>query len=275
MINLIKKFLEFSLPVKIIFGSIFGIIAGPGLLGFISEYATYVYALRINIRPPLEGIPYLSATVAIASLVLSLVAVSIFMITRGLMNRMVNMFINYTNDMTHIFDELSLVKIKSKDIFNSSLQILKELPFKKAIIIIIILSATIALIFTGIIKIQTYFSREHFDNHFFIILFVYFFIVLLSLWRPIINWLIAISFALAFYVASFNILFNQSYYFNFLKTIKYGGDISITIEYKDNKRPSEEFSLLLRTQDYLFLRSINSQDISEISLQDIHSIKYK
>lgn len=275
MTNIIKKFLDFSLSVKIIIGSIFGIIAGPGLLAFISEYATYAYAMRINIRPPLEGIPYLSATVAITSLILSLIAVSIFMITRGLMNRMVNMFINYINNVTHILDEFNIVDIKSKDILNNSLQILKELSFNKAIIVITIVSIIITLLLSGFIKIQTYFSHDPFDKHVFIILFTYFFIVLLSLWRPIINWLIAISFALVFYMGFFNILFNQAYYFDFLKNIKYGGNIPLVLNYKESSKPSEEFNLLLRTQDYLFLKRKDSQDIIEVSLQEIHSIKYK
>lgn len=275
MIQLFKKFLELSFPLKIILGSLFGIIAGPGLLAFISEYATYLYALRLNIRPPLEGIPYLSATVALASLFLSLIAISIFLFTRAILNRMVNLFIWQINNITHNLDELNLTDIKFKNIISNSIQTLKELPAKKALPIIIITAIIFTLITSSIAELQQHIENKNSHINPQLVLFIYFLMVLLSLWRPIINWVVAISFALAFYAISFKFLFNQNYYSDFLKLIKYGGDIPLAINYKDKNKSREDATLLLRTQYYLFLKQQNSDEVIEIALQDIESIIYK
>ena len=65
-----KRILENAVPLKLAVGAILGIVTGPGLLGFLSEYATYRYSLYYGLRPPLEGIPYLRAAVTLGSFVL-------------------------------------------------------------------------------------------------------------------------------------------------------------------------------------------------------------
>lgn len=125
MSQLFKNFLALSFPIKFLVGTIFGLIAGPGLLAFLSEYATYSYAIRINIRPPLEGIPYLSASVALASLVLSVTAIIIFLITRWVVTRMVNYPINHVRDIFSIFDKLEITKLQSGDVVDKTIKSLK------------------------------------------------------------------------------------------------------------------------------------------------------
>lgn len=65
-------------------------------------------------------------------------------------------------------------------------------------------------------------------------------------------------------------LFNQNIYSSILKEIGYGGSIKIKI-YKENS--NEDYYLLLRTTDSIFVKQNNSYPI-EIPLSQIKTISY-
>jgi len=272
--SLIKKFVSLSFPLKFLIGSIFGIIAGPGLIAFLSEYATYTYAIRINIRPPLEGIPYLSASVALASLFLSIIAVSIFLISRWILTKMVSFPINNIRDIFDILNSIKESKFNSGKVVDDSIKSLRDLKTKKAIIIILVVATAISLLLFGFVKLGALVSgTKEPEISGLIALFIYLVIVLLSLWKPIFNWIIAISSAILFYIFSFNFLFDLNHYSNYLRVIKYGGGINIELEYKDTKQ-KEQVVLLLRTLDYVFIKTKSETNPIELPLENVRSIKY-
>ncbi len=58
-IETVKTASRFSIPIKIILAGIVSALGGSGYIGFLSEYATYFYALSNGFRIPAEGVTIL------------------------------------------------------------------------------------------------------------------------------------------------------------------------------------------------------------------------
>ena len=91
--TVLEVFRAWSLPRRILVSILVGFIAGPGLIGFLSEYATYLYALGADVRPPVEGIPYLRASVTLFSMTLATLVGLIFWLARGVVGLLVGQVI--------------------------------------------------------------------------------------------------------------------------------------------------------------------------------------
>lgn len=94
-----------SLPVRLLIGAVVSGLGGIGV-GIISEYAAYNFALYHDIRPPLEGIPYLRATVS-AITFLSLMGAgviysAVFLSAKVLVAAMSGQFRMMSNAMTSV-----------------------------------------------------------------------------------------------------------------------------------------------------------------------------
>ncbi|MGJ0516691.1 MAG: hypothetical protein ACR65O_13190 [Methylomicrobium sp.] len=147
--NWIKKFISLSFPIKLIIGSIASVIAGPGVVSFVSEYASYYYALEIGVRPPLEGIPYLSATTALVSFIFALSASIVFISTRWMISRIGGQFVDFVENILPIFSKgLYMVrfyttaggKFIKKISASDALNLIKGLSFTNVIFLAVALS---------------------------------------------------------------------------------------------------------------------------------------
>ena len=69
-----------ALVMRVAIGLIITLVAGPGLVGFLSEYATYRYAIAQGIRVPAEGVEYLRASVFLIALTIGLAVTSVYVI---------------------------------------------------------------------------------------------------------------------------------------------------------------------------------------------------
>ena len=78
--SLVQRVAFWSLPLKLIISAVLGIIGSAGLLGWLSEYGTYYYAIHFGFRPPLEGIPYLKPAVGLGSFLLIITSAAIFFV---------------------------------------------------------------------------------------------------------------------------------------------------------------------------------------------------
>ena len=74
------KYLGLALPIRLLLGGVISGLGGSGLVGFLSEYAAYSYAVFYGIRPPLEGIPYLRVAVTTATLVVFMGSAALFLL---------------------------------------------------------------------------------------------------------------------------------------------------------------------------------------------------
>lgn len=75
-------------PVKFLVGALLGIVAGGGVLSFLLENATHVYALTYGFRPPVEGLPYLRTLVSSGNAIMLLLAAFFATIFLGVLGGM-------------------------------------------------------------------------------------------------------------------------------------------------------------------------------------------
>lgn len=254
--------------MKILWGTLISVIAGPGLLLFISEYATYTYALRIGIRPPLEGIPYLSATVALTGLFLSILAVVIFLLSQIL----IYVTYIYAISILHFFNQVKLDEFKKNSNENIIFKKIKEDPIIGILTIVISIGSVSVISFVLIgVFIETVFGIM-LGSYVLIYMAIYFLVVSLTLWKKIFKYVVAVAFSIFFYMSSFYFLFDEHYYKSFLSFIKYGGGIKVTVIYKDNRR-NENIILLLRTKEFIFIKN-NKGSILEVPMKSIEYMSY-
>lgn len=279
---MINKYLELSLPLKLIVGAILGIIAGPGLIGFLSEYATYAYALRIGIRPPLEGIPYLSATVTAGSLFLAVSAALVFILARMIVARIAGSIISLFRDVStsanklatffHVLFKIKLQKTEHDEIIGK----IKSIRTKNALLLSVGISLVTAI---AIYFLESNFPQSKNSNplHFAVFMFCFSFIAFLTLWREATIWWVAIGASVLFYVLSFYFILSIDHYSNFLRVVGYGGGVKVSIDYKiqDKHVNPKEYYLLIRTSESLIALEEDKITVTEIPINTISNINYE
>lgn len=281
-ITLIKdlwvKYSGLVLPLKLLIGTILGIALGPGFVGFLSEYATYFYAIELGIRPPLEGIPYLKSAVTAGSLILTIIVATIFLLSRFVASNIAEQLATYlsrVSSLINIFIKLVRVltigKLKVPD-YNPSEAIikLKSLPPKLAIL----LSIVVALgFFIGFYV----FFRVNGDPNAAIAgaaVGIYILVAVITTWsKKAVKW-VSFSSAIIFYLFFFILLFNANYYSSFLRTIGYGGGSKVTLFIKEDDSISNECFMLLRTTKSIICMDDKATTINEIPMSKIHKISY-
>jgi hypothetical protein len=259
-----------------------GVIIGPGLIGFLSEYATYAYALRIGIRPPLEGIPYLSATVTAGSLFIALSAAVVFILARMAAVRIAWQIITLfrdisarTNKIAAFFELIFSMKI-AKTEHEELIGKIKSISTKNALILSLVVSLAVGLIFY---LIDTYIATSNRSNsvEVAISVSVLSFVAFLTLWRESAIWWVAIGASIFFYALSFYFIFSIAHYSTFLRIVGYGGGAKVTVETIVNvgKINSSEYYLLLRTSESLITLDRDKVTVIEIPISTISNINYE
>lgn len=274
--KIISYFLSLSLPIKIISSSFVVIVAGPGFLYFLTEYATYFYVMSLGVRPPFEGAPYLSATVAFLSIILAVCASLIFISTRliigligvkiveGIKSILVIADLGldeYRKNGGHLFQKLS---------FSNTIELIEKLSLKHIIGLIFGLNFLILLLlkFIGVAS-----SSE--ESAILIFTTLYTSIALLTLWSRLFSWIVAIICVLIFYASAIVFLFDSEKYRIFLQLVGYGGGIPIKVEYQDNSK-TESLNLIIRTSTSLLTeRDLDKNKYFEIPLESVKTIVYK
>jgi hypothetical protein len=274
--QLISRYLEFSLPLKIFFAAVAGTIAGPGLLAFLSEYAAYQYALTIGIRPPVEGIPYLSATVALVSLILALLASLVFLITRWFFAFAGAQLIDMIENISAMLDQgLQDYRNKGGKFFKKfsvaeAISSIKRLSFLQVSILAVCLSVVFWLV---IIKTSGFWVLHNVKVAAFAWAF-YASIAIFSLWHRAFAWFVAVLAVILFYLFSIKALFNTEGHAFFLKAIGYGGGVPIIVEY-ERDRSQEKLNLAIRTTTSLMSMPDISGKYVEIPIDRVQRIIYQ
>lgn len=267
---MIRKFLELTLPMKLLWSSVAVMIVGPGINALVSEFAAYAYALDIGIRPPLEGIPYLTATVTVVSIVLPLVATGLFLILRGWFGAMA-----------------TGVSIPLKDLSGMSERLQRYLPPRSndsglSFAVEIWMSILISSVYMGVVYfihfasfVWLYDESDNF-NQIAIRTFVLFVILHLSLyWRTLAWWLSFVAIVL-FYLSTFGLMFSTASYADFLRMVGYGGGAKVLVEHETANGDSreEDYYLLLRTSEALIALKQDKVTVIEIPIESVSSIQY-
>lgn len=270
--------LPWTVPLKLIFGAILGALGSAGLLGYLSELATYSYSIHYGIRPPVEGIPYLRAAVTYGSFFLLTSAALIF----GSSVALIKSFIEYLdNTIQKARGVISLIaeppKVPlSQDITN----ILSKRPTKQ----ILFMSIAVAVAFAAVGYISA--TAINFVDQkaqisptmFALTMGSYGLITALAISRKGAIWWIATAATIAYFTAWLIVLFSPTKYSQFLRMVGYGGGIQVVIELRDPDHTSS-FSrrscyLMIRSTDAIIVYSDSDRRIIEIPRDQVRSISH-
>ena len=276
MFNHIRNIIPWTVPLKLLLSSILGILGGAGLLGYLSEYATYYYAIYYGIRPPLEGIPYLKASVTFGSLFLLLTGALIFTLTTFMLMSFIWYIDALPKGAKWVLNLFDGYEKHDSDYVGRLLNYLRSLSNW----ILFVGCLLFSLISTALIIGFSYDPEtENLGKITLSILtFIYFFSISLIVVKPASVWWQAMIVVIAYFSISIYLLFIPEKYSRLLRLLGYGGGLSVQIdlnEKKANQKANKKnVYLLLRTNEALIVYDKESNEINEIPRNQINQINH-
>jgi hypothetical protein len=272
IIERINAFLPWSVPLKLLLSALLGVLGSAGLLGYLTEYATYNYAIHYGIRPPLEGIPYLRPAVAFGSLFLFFSGALLFAGFTALLQsvawhvdglpqyifRLISRFFGPTYKM----DDLGAFVSYSR----------QQATWKLAIVCAVAAALVIAL------KDDLYSQDVHI--HMLGLSFKFFlnFSLFFAIVKPKSIWWSSIILVLVYFVTCVYLMFTPTNYSEFLRMLGYGGGLSVQIELRDQNKqdnmPITPLQLMLRTSEAVILYDKQQGKFIEIPRDQIYRISH-
>lgn len=268
-INWIKSTLPISIPIKIVIGIFFTIIGGSGLLGILSEFATYSYALSFGFRPPVEGVPYLKASITLISFFLFMGSIIVFALIYLLIKSSVLFFDAWLSAKINI-KQFKLIFTKK------NVNLIREKSFKYSLVVSLAGGLAVATLLVFISFKNKSLPFNNIELFTFISIVVFFFY--LGVFQPWIIKIIAGLWVLVFVIALTASMFITEYYTKFMQISGFGGGTEINVVHTNNDEKCKSTQtiggLLLRTNDYLILSKEKSKEVLEIPVKDIKQITY-
>lgn len=269
--------LPWTVPLKLIFGAILGALGSAGLLGYLSEFATYSYSIHYGIRPPVEGIPYLRAAVTYGSFFLLISAALIF----GSSVALIKIFVGYLDSTAQkIRRIIGLIVEPPKIPFSYDMTEMFSLRSKKQIFLMSLAVAGFCATGTyiAIAAIQAIDQKAPSPAIVALGSGCYGFITTLAISRKGAIWWIAAVATIAYFAAWLIVLFSPIKYSQFLRMVGYGGGIQVAIELRDPDH-SSSFSrrscyLMIRSTDAIIVYSDSDHRIIEIPRDQVRSISH-
>ncbi|MGQ8877681.1 hypothetical protein ACUTR7_09235 [Delftia sp. NA_296.1] len=276
-----SQIISFAMPLKLVLGALLGALGGAGIISVLSEYATYSFSIYHGFRPPLEGIPYLKAGVALASFSLLLTGAIVFLLSVLLVKVALWSFEYTFYPLIYTFNWGEKRREKVNKQYKYVFLRLSQRPLWQIILLSIATGVVGGLIgyfenwllFEKILNINIPIISElnlGFG--------VYIFILTLALSNKRIIWWISGVATFLYFMAWIYILFNPLWYAEFLRTVGYGGGIPITLEIKDpiNQTQLQKIDgfLLLRTTEAVIYLETESNRIIEIPRDRVLSVSH-
>lgn len=258
-IDFFKGFFVWSLPLKLVVSAFLGVFSA-GVLGWLSEYATYSYSVYYGVRPAVEGVPYLAASVALGSfLILMLTAIAF--------------------GLSYLFIRILFPDFWLKVFFrNDGREVLKHVPFfetKSNFLAILGALFLVGVIWTSMF-VTAYFknSLHDFKENWIVIsvLFIFSFFSTLASLRP--HWLprIAMGVALLNMVFWCVIMFSPQVYAKYLRIVGHGGGYPAVLELDDGGKL--DIYLFLRTSHSYLVLSADAKKVIEIPKLRVNSLEH-
>jgi hypothetical protein len=274
IIERVKEIVPWTVPAKLVLSSLLGMFGGAGLLGYLSEYATYNYAIYFGIRPPLEGIPYLRPAVAFGSLFLLLSGAVVFV---GIV--FVLRFFAWYIDAIPRLSTLPL-RLLGRDTqrherhYGQLLTLIRARPPWQQILGCLLFAALMAALMHTFVLTMVYQLRAispHIATS-----FLYFFAIGLAVVKPASTWWTAIVVTISYFVVCIYLLFSPLKYSQLLRILGYGGGLSVQIELRDSSGSigfdGANQQLMLRTNEAVILYDQRTGKFSEIPREQVHRI---
>jgi len=248
-------------------------LVGAGVLGVLSEYATYNYAIFYGFRPSFEGVPYLKAAVTFISFAFlffgAFIFISIVLVIRWYASQaaLVTRFGNFMTRKIGASERGRKFLEKYPYVFADARTTLQHLLSKPSWFVkcfSVIFCALSLIIFYFICDANFASESVGFKIRLSILSTILFLALLSSIiWKGLV-WLCASLGSVLSVVTALVLMFNPPVYANFLRIVGYGGGMPIKIMSGDeNARVVAEGYLLLRTTDSLLIFDEGTRTISE------------
>lgn len=264
--GILSRTIGFGLPLRLLLGAILGALGGSTFLGVISEFAGYSYAIHYGVRPPLEGIPYLRASV-------TLLTISVFFL--GAIAFLAVYLLGHA--WTKLFSLLDKIP-SARQSNGATVQDIREWPLKRRLIHILTLSVPLTLTLTSTAFWHPGFNFEGSPFTFGASVFITLIVLYTILYSPnTIRWIALISTLLVFVVAPV-FLFHAHQYGSLLRFIGYGGGLHVQVTYIE---PQPEAlreikgALVLRTSEAIIVYDPEQRVYREIPIQTVRSISHR
>lgn len=274
----IKGVISYTLPIKLVLGLFVTAVGSASVLGLLSEFAVYNYALVKGFRVPVEGIPYLRPTVTLISLCLFVFAAFGFLLVYYFA-KSTAMFISAPEQVVKFL--VQKLKISENRVSDLSLtESMRNISNRKALLVSTILALGVVVIITLIVHYTSMSGNSiyavkglvEFNFNWQIATFLAAFITYFSVFRPKYIKHMAIVSSLLSAILLICFLFNGNLYSSFLNVIGFGGERDITIISKD-KEETLSGKLLIQSNDY-YIVLISNSDVVEFPLSKVDRVLY-
>ncbi|EJE3289624.1 hypothetical protein P7M07_22080 [Vibrio parahaemolyticus] len=280
--NELQRAISYTLPIKLVLGLLVTAIGSASVLGLLSEFAVYNYALVKGFRVPVEGIPYLRPTVTLISLCLLVFSALGFVLVYSFA-KSTAVYMSAPEQGIQFLAK----KLKVRETHVSKLSLVEDMRSsskRKVLFISTLASAAVVAIFTiAVSYIQESDSEKYidmtaklglanFDIKWQLAIFVTAFVIYISAFRPRYIKNMAITSSLVSVLLLVGFMFNGNLYSGFLNAIGFGGERDITIISKD-EGSSLSGKLLIQSNEFYFVLISNS-DVVEFPLSKVDRVIY-
>lgn len=269
LIDKVKKWAFWSLPLKFLIAALAGAIGSSGLIGYLSEYGTYYYAVHYGFRPPLEGIPYLKPAVAFGSFVFlltcSLLFGSVVLVIRSVLQFI---FSGYALKLFEIIEFEAIAK-RQRDF-------LKARTFKAFLWRGTLLSVISLLYLSVIIYLND--STEEFWSWYgyYVPAILIALGVSYSVFNPQAVWWFAVAFIVAYFLYVASLIFNPAKYAEALRFLGYGGGLNVRITTSGYGEKTETIAggLMIRSNESFIVYLSPDKGFLEIPIDQVRKIEH-
>lgn len=270
IIEIIKKIAPFTFPMKLVIGYLITALGSASVIGFLSEFATYTYAVDNGFRLPVEGIPYLKPTISFISLIIIFTSTFAFALAY-IFVRTSAFILNSPEYIIKIPINIAKRILKhDSDIKLNIQETLNDVGATKALIITMIASS----LATGMLYYL--FKGTNISNHWW--LYCLFFIAIFSTYLSAFNKLyvkyIASIISVLSVIAVIALMFNPSVYSKFLFATGFGGEIPTTLYTDSEAEKTISGNLLIKSNETYFLKNIDNS-IIEYPTKNVIKVVYK
>lgn len=285
----LKKILPHSFAIKLLGSALVAVLSG-GFLGILSDYATYFYAISIGVRAPLEGTPYLKATVAFGSIFLLISSALVFSFMIYLTQYVYKQALLSSNISSFLIARLNLDATQSASFIIMPITELQKLKLKQKYKILGSITLITFLMVYAISLIPEKYQPLNFSFPYSFsitptpsILAISFsaFVIIISaiIIMPIVKKALSILAAIIYVFWCVTILFNTTYYAQFARIIGYGGGLPIEIHAKDEnlqkKISNKNVGLIIKTTETVLVFESEKNIFMEIPNSEISYISYQ
>ncbi|MDN2674786.1 hypothetical protein OX459_25645 [Janthinobacterium sp. SUN026] len=285
----LKKILPHSFAIKLLASALVAVLGG-GFLGILSDYATYSYAISVGVRAPLEGTPYLKATVAFGSIFLLITSALVFSFMIYLTQSVYQQALLSSDISAFIIKILKLNPAQRDSFLIMPITELQKLKLEQKYIILGSITVISFLMAFGIALIPEKFEPLNFNfpysfsitpTPFILALSISAFVIIISgiIIMPLVRKALSILSATIYFFWCVTILFNPTYYAQFVRMIGYGGGLPIEIHAKDDnlqkKINGRNVGLIIKTTETVLVFDSEKNTFMEIPNSEISYISYQ